>query len=103
MAFQDEAADLFAGLAAQASNVTDGEAAGVQRLMDFLLAEDADPRLQAIMRTAGDKVAAIGRELLVDLGHPDLLPDTNAMMFVAIAALSSAQVTLTGSATPAQA
>ena len=99
MAFQDEAAELFEALAVQVGKASNQEAAGVDRLLAAFDVDD--PEVRAKMHAAGEKLAAIGRDLLGELGHGDLVGDANAMMFVAMAALSSVQTP--GPATTAQA
>lgn len=89
MGFQDEAAQLFETLATRVGQASAQEAAGVDRLLTAFLAEENDTKLNASMRAAGEKLAAIGRELLTDLGHPDLVDDPSAVIFASMAALSS--------------
>ena len=84
---------MFQRLAERIEGAEDREVAGAQRLMEEILgAEDQDAsRIRSTMHVAGEKLAALGRELLIDLGHQDLVGDDNAMMFVAMTALSSVQ------------
>ena len=91
MAFQDEAAEVFESLAKRIGDAGDQEVAGAQLLIDVITNAEGDEaaRIRSTMHEAGDHMAAIARELLVDLGHRDLLGDDNAMVFLAIAALSS--------------
>lgn len=91
MAFQDEASRLLEQLSAQVAGAPDEEVAPTQRVIDDLLAAEGarEGEIRSAMHNAGRDLADRGRDLLVELGYPELVDDRNAVMFVAMTALSS--------------